>query len=102
MPDPATTPAARLAARSRRLRTAGIAGALAMLAAFSGLAAGRMAGGDDAAAGTAATVTTPAASSASPSTGAEQAQDGYFGGSQDGSVSPAAPSQAPDASSGAS
>ena len=71
MPDEPTTPAARIAGRSRRMRTAGIAGALAILAAFSGLAAGRMTGGDHAA--------TPSAT-----------------------VSPATPSAAPDASSGAS
>ena len=66
MHDEPSTPAARIAARSRRLRAAAVAGALALLATFSGLAAGRMA--DDGASAAATTVTAiPAVSAAAPS-----------------------------------
>jgi hypothetical protein len=102
MPDAPSTPAERITARSRRLRTAGIAGALAMLAAFSGLAAGRVATGDDHTA-------TPAAAAPSedgPGSWGDVVRgvlpDELEGVIPDGVVSPAAPSAAPDASSGAS
>ena len=81
MHDEPSTPAARIAARSRRLRTAALAGALALLATFSGLAAGRMADDGAPAAATTATTATVAATPA---------------------VSAAAPSAVPDAVSGAS
>src|SRR3954447_3267375 len=74
MPDDPTTPAARIAARSRRLRTAGIAGAGALLAGFSRLAAGRMAHHDGGAAATVAATAAPAAAAPSGST----AQDDVF------------------------
>jgi hypothetical protein len=101
MPDAPPTPAERIAARSRRLRTAGIAGALAMLAAFSGLAAGRMGGDDDA---------TPPASASPAVDGSPSVGDVVRGvlpdeleeALPDGVISPASPSARPDASSGAS
>lgn len=95
VPD-APTPAARIAARSRRLRNAGIAGALALLAGFSGLAAGRMAHDDGG--GAAGTADPP--SVATPS--GQREQGDLSGVPSAGSVSSAAPSVAPDASSGAS
>jgi hypothetical protein len=95
------TPAARIAARSRRMRTAGIAGAVALLAGFSGLAAARMSH-DGGGAATGAATAAPAASPSVATPSESQGQDDFFGGSSAGSVSPAAPSGAPDASSGAS
>ncbi|HMN99925.1 MAG TPA: hypothetical protein PKD59_10975 [Miltoncostaeaceae bacterium] len=102
MPDDPTTPAARIAVRARRLRTAGIAATLAMLTAFSGLAAGRVAAGHEDAA-------PPAASSPSddesPSLGdvvRDVLPEELSGILPDGVVGPAAPSDTPDATSGAS
>lgn len=102
MPGAPSTPAQRIAARSRRLRTVGIAGALAMLAAFSGLAAGRMATGDD---GAASPPTAAPSDDGYPSWGdvvRGVVPDELEGLLPDGVVSPAAPSAKPDASSGAS
>jgi hypothetical protein len=102
MPDEPTTPAARIAARAGRLRTVGIAGALAMLAAFSGLAAGRMAAGDDDAASPPVSAPSRDESGSVGDYLRGVLPDELSGVLPDAVVGPAAPSDTPDASSGAS